>query len=52
MVYRLKKYNIYYVYNYILPPIPPKKCQIFREYFRVDFDVSEENSIYFYVIVL
>ena len=25
MVYRSKKYNIYYVYNYILPQYPLKK---------------------------
>ena len=30
MVYRSKKYNIYYVYNYILPQEPLKKS-IFSE---------------------
>ena len=30
MVYRSKKYNIYYVYNYILPKEPLKNRQFSR----------------------
>ena len=31
MVYRSKKYNIYYVYNYILPQ-EPLKTAFFKKY--------------------
>ena len=37
MIYRYKKYNIYYVYNYILPQYPLKKVVIFRKYDLCDW---------------
>ena len=36
MVYRSKKYNIYYVYNYILPSYSLKNRRFFEKY---DFGV-------------